>query len=92
VAADRTVRGTNRCAPDSASSRSRYEPSGQPCVGTVSDGSQWASTVLVGLMRTGLRCRCPGTAADRHTSRARSPRYQPIRNALTVNERAVVDA
>ena len=32
------------------------------------------------------------TVADRHSSLARSPRYQPIRNALTRNERAVVDA
>src|SRR6516164_8565994 len=58
----------------------------------VRDGSQRASTVLVGLITAGLLCLCPATVPDRHTSRARSPRYQPIRNALTVNERAVVDA
>ena len=34
----------------------------------------------------------PGTVADCHTRRAWSPWYQPIRNALTVNDRAVVEA
>ena len=58
----------------------------------VRDGSQRASTVRAGLSTSGLRCRCPVTVPDRHTRRARSPAYQPIRNALTVNERAVVDA
>src|SRR5271165_6087830 len=58
----------------------------------VSDGSQRASTVLVDSVSDGARCRLPRTVADFHTSRARSPPYQPIRNALTVKERAVVDA
>src|SRR6516162_546077 len=91
VLADRTVTGTNRWGPSSESRRSRYEPSGQPSVGTVSDGPQCVCTVLVGLTRVGLLCLCPGTVSDRHTSRARSPEYQPIRNAFTVNEREVVD-
>ncbi len=60
-------------------------------MGTVSDGPHFASTVLVGLISSGWRCRCPFTVADFQTSRASSPWYQPIRKALTRNERAVVD-
>jgi hypothetical protein len=33
----------------------------------------------------------PGTPGESHTSRARSPPYQPIRNARTLKLRAVVD-
>jgi hypothetical protein len=91
VVADRTVTGMNRCGPSSESSRSRYDPSGQSSVPNVSDGSQWVRTVLVGASRTDRGCRCPVTVPDCHTSRARSPLYQPIRYALTVNEGAVVD-
>src|SRR5947207_7646695 len=58
----------------------------------VRDGPQTASIVLVGRIRAGLRCRWPATVSDRQTSLARSPPYQPIRNAFTRNERAVVDA
>ena len=60
-------------------------------MGTVRDGSHLASTVLVGWMRSGWRCRCPFTVADFHSSRASSPLYQPIRKALTRNDRAVVE-
>src|SRR5215469_7187081 len=58
----------------------------------MSEGPQTASTVLVGWIRAGLRCRWPGTVPDRQTSLALAPPYQPIRNAFTRNERAVVDA
>src|SRR5215469_11153290 len=58
----------------------------------MSEGPQTASTVLVGWIRAGLRCRWPGTVPDRQTSLAPAPPYQPIRNAFTRNERAVVDA
>ena len=47
VRGERTVTGTYRCAPESASSRSRYAPGGQSSVGTSADGSQSARTVLV---------------------------------------------
>ena len=60
-------------------------------MGTVRDGPHLASTVLVGLISSGWRWRCPFTGPDVHSSRASSPRYQPIRNALTRKERAVVD-
>ena len=60
-------------------------------MGTVRDGPHLASTVLVGLISSGWRCRCPFTGPDFHTSRASSPWYQPIRKALTRKERAVVD-
>ena len=58
----------------------------------MTDGSQRVSTVLAGLSTTGLFCLWPVTVPDRHTFLARSPPYQPIRNAVTVNERPVVDA
>jgi hypothetical protein len=89
--ADLTVSGTYRCAPDSASSRSRYAPAGHPSVGTVSEGPHRVLTVRVAPSTEGRRCRWPRIAGDRQTSRARSPRYQPIRNASTRNDRAVVD-
>src|SRR6266481_754969 len=92
VLADRTVIGAYRCAPASESIRSRYEPSGQPSVGMVSDGPHLASTVLVGWFSVGDRCRWPGVIAELHTRRAWSPPYQPIRNACTWKDRAVVEA
>ena len=48
--------------------------------------------MLAGLRTTGLFCLWPVTVPDCHTFLARSPAYQPIRNAVTVNERPVVDA
>src|SRR5450631_1696246 len=89
--AERTVSGTYRCAPESASSRSRYEPSGQSWVGTVSDGPQSVVTVRVPGSTDAARCRRPGTLPDCQTSRARSPAYQPIRKASTRNDREVVE-
>ena len=61
-------------------------------MGIVTDGSQRASTVSAGLRHDRLACRWPVTVPDRHTFLARSPPYHPIRNAVTVNERPVVDA
>ena len=48
--------------------------------------------MLTSAVTVGALCCRPGTLFDCHTSRAWSPLYQPIRNALTVNSRAVVDA
>src|SRR5215472_16697417 len=58
----------------------------------VREGSQAASTVLVGWISSGWRCRRPRTVPECQTSLALAPPYQPIRNAFTRNERAVVDA
>src|SRR5215472_7443920 len=58
----------------------------------VRDGPQSASTVRVSGVTVAGACRWPGTLADFHTCRARSPLYQPILNALTWKVRAVVDA
>src|ERR1035438_10031588 len=91
VLADRTVTGTYRCAPESASSRSMYEPAGQAAGLSVSDGSQSVWTGLVGPMRAGSGWRCPGTRPDCQTLRAPAPPYQPIRNAVTRNPGDVVE-
>src|ERR1700734_2610373 len=48
-------------------------------------------TVLVWSMKLAARCRCPLTGPDSQTFLARSPPYQPIRYATTLNSREVVD-
>ncbi len=89
--AERTVTGTYRCAPESASSRSRYAPAGQSSVGTSTAGSQSVCTVLVEPVRPGAFCRWPRSEPDCQTCRAPSPWYQPSRKARTRNPGEVVD-
>src|SRR3984957_17589026 len=76
---DLTVTGTYRCAPDSASSLSRYAPAGQSSVGTLSTGSQSVATVLVDCETVNARCAPPRTVFDFHSWRAPCPWYQPSR-------------
>ena len=76
---DRTVTGTYRCAPVSASSFTRYAPGGQSSVGTGSSGSQSVVTVLVASVSVAAFCAPPRTVLDFQTSRAPCPWYQPSR-------------
>ena len=89
--AERTVTGTYRCAPESASSRSRYAPAGQSSVGTSTTGSHSVRTVLVEPVSPGAFCRWPRSEPDCQTWRAPSPPYQPSRNARTRNPDDVVE-
>src|SRR5215469_9173999 len=89
--AERTVTGTSRCAPESASSRSRYAPAGQPSVETSITGSQSVWTVLVGAATEALFWRPPRRFLDCQTLRAPSPWYQPSRNAVTVKPEDCVE-
>src|ERR1700749_4887200 len=83
--------GTYRCAPESASSLSRYAPAGQSSVGTCTTGSQSATTVLVGCTTAALFCRAPCTGPEDQTWRAPVPWYQPSRNAVTRKPVEVVE-
>src|SRR5215469_5956978 len=83
--------GTYRCAPESASSRSRYAPAGQSSVGTWITGSQSVTTVLVGWVTAGRFCRPPRTGPEDQTRRAPVPWYQPSRNAVTRKPRDLAE-
>ncbi len=84
LASSRTVSGTSCWTPFEPTSRNRYTPGGYwLSIVTFSDGSHFASVMLVPGVNVGAACFLPGISAERQMNRPPVPLYQPIRYAST---------
>jgi hypothetical protein len=87
-----TTSGTKAWPPALSDSFSRYEPgTKRPSMGIVMVALHFARRIRVTGSTTAADWRLVRNAADLYTARPPLPPYQPIRHAVTVADRAVVE-